>query len=109
MGYGSRIPALFTHSSGTLQHRMSIPGNSNYAFGTSNNINTWYTIEYSQEFEENQWKFKIKMDGQIVKEIAFSQEPATYESVKVYFSDNLYNPGQALICNFTFYTDYTDV
>ena len=50
---GSRIPALFTYGNGQLLHRMSIPGIVNYQYNEFIDSNTWYTIEYIQEFKNN--------------------------------------------------------
>jgi len=106
---GSRIPALFTWTTGQLLHRMSIPGNVNYQYNEFIDSNTWYTIEYIQEFKNNMWKFEIKRDGQIVNEVELQQEPAPYENVKVFISDNLnlFNPSNAVICDFT-YINYSE-
>ena len=54
---GDRVPALFANKKGYLAHTMASdgkPNNLHYSPTNSVKINTWYTIEYLQQFDEGQ-------------------------------------------------------
>merc|ERR1712179_881801 len=66
--YGSRIPAIFFHPDLGMHIHSSVSGNGDNMVNTERPaLNTWTHFEISQRFENNQYIYRIMIDG---KEVA---------------------------------------
>lgn len=98
--YGDRSPGVFFTPGTTQLHiRSAINGDRNYSsYGDTPAIPlfNWTTIEVSQIKRGDSYKFAIRIDDKVFHEMTNS-DARKFEDVKLYASDNFYQPANANI------------
>ena len=98
---GTRIPAVFVHSRTTKLHICNaINGNGNNCFNSKPlPKNQYTTVVIQQTLKYNdRYRYSIEIGGEEVYTVT-SINPRVYQNVKLFASDNYYNPAKGSIKN----------
>ena len=65
-------------------------------------LNQWTAIEVTQIQEGSKYYFIVNVDGDEVEKVE-NTKPQMFSDVKVYLSDNFWEPAKAMVQNLTYY------
>ncbi|XP_066912179.1 uncharacterized protein [Clytia hemisphaerica] len=101
---GGRIPALFVKKDTTdLLIATGLNDDPNYWVNLITlTLNQWVAMEIKQIKEGEKYYFIVNVDGQEVEKVE-NTKPRIFSDVKVYLSDDLFDPAKARIQNLTYY------
>jgi len=100
---GDRMPAIYSRSDGRIRFDLLFHKDANVfdVYHTAK-INIWYSTEIVQYYDRNEWKYEIRVDGDLIYQNTFPSDAPTYKNVKVYMGDKFHDPGLVKIKNFKY-------
>jgi len=100
---GDRIPAVFSRNDGRIRFDMHFHKDATLfdVYHTAK-INIWYSTEIMQYYDRNEWKYEIRVDGNLIYQNTIPSDAPTYKNVKVYIGGKFHDPGLVKIKNFKY-------